>query len=84
MVYQRWLSKWKLFIAASGMANGFYIFIASSLSLSFLLLLYLNKLELFPSTIFGAVAAFFAYHAYRFAKEKFRFDLLERRLEVYE
>ena len=47
-------------------------------------LLYYKKFEMLPSTIFSSVAAYFAFHAYRFSREKFRLELFEKRWEIYE
>lgn len=43
-----------------------------------------DKAENIPSVLFSGLAAFFAFHAYLFTKEKFRLDLLEKRWSVYE
>ena len=64
--------------------HNFFILMSLGVALSFLLLKGLNKLELFPATLFSVVAICFSYHAYRFSKEKFRLDLFERRFEIYE
>jgi hypothetical protein len=60
-----------------------YIFMGLTVVSSFLLLWYLNKLEIFPATLFSVIAVFFSYHAYVFSKEKFRLDLFDRRVEIY-
>jgi hypothetical protein len=63
---------------------GFHILMTLGVAGSFLLLKGLNKLDLFPATLFSVVAICFSYHAYRFSKEKFRLDLFEKRFEIYQ
>lgn len=43
-----------------------------------------GKPEQIPTTLLSSVAVAFSYYAYRFSKEKFRLDLLDRRWEIYE
>jgi len=80
---RRTISAWKWSITTISF-YGFYIFMTLCIMGSFLLLYYLNKLEIFPATLFSVVAIGFSYHAYRFSKEKFRLDLFEKRFEIYE
>src|SRR5439155_18108455 len=74
---RRTIAAWKGSITTISL-HGFYIFMTTCIMGSFLLLYNLNKLDIFPTTLFSVVASFFSYHAYRFSKEKFRLDLFEK------
>lgn len=43
-----------------------------------------DRSDQIPTTLLSSVAVAFSYYAYRFSKEKFRLDLLDRRWEIYE
>lgn len=64
--------------------NRFYITLSIMFFLSLCVLIYVNKLEVLPITILGFMATVFSFLTYRYAKEKFRLDLLDRRFEIYE
>lgn len=51
---------------------------------SFVILLRVDKAEQIPTMTFSAIAAGFAYQAYKYTKEKFRLDLFEKRMSLYE
>lgn len=51
---------------------------------SIVFLIFDDKAEDIPPVLFSGLAAFFAFHAYLFTKERFRLDLLEKRWSVYE
>jgi len=42
-----------------------------------------DDLQNFPTLIISCLALGFSFHAYKFSKEKFRLDLLDRRWEIY-
>jgi hypothetical protein len=48
------------------------------------LLYKLDELRAFPTFSIACAALFFSYLAYKYTKEKFRFDLMDKRLEIYE
>lgn len=48
------------------------------------LLLYKDKSEQIPTILLSSIAVVFSAYAYKFSKEKFRLDLLDRRWEIYE
>ena len=62
----------------------FHICLLILITCSMAYLIYVDKTENIPSVFFSGLAAFFAFHAYLFTKEKFRLDLLEKRWAVYE
>jgi hypothetical protein len=49
-----------------------------------IVLLHENNSSQIPAILISSVALGFSYYAYRFSKEKFRLDLLDRRWEIYE
>lgn len=52
--------------------------------LAILILVYISKFEQIPTTLLSSIAVAFSAYAYKFSKEKFRLDLLDRRWEIYE
>lgn len=64
--------------------SAFHLCLLLLIAASMIFLIFSNKTENIPSVFFSGLAAFFAFHAYLFTKEKFRLDLLEKRWSVYE
>ncbi len=51
---------------------------------SVVIIVHAQKLEILPATFFSVSTALFSHLAYKFAKEKFRLDLFDKRWAVYE
>lgn len=48
------------------------------------LLFFINKLENWPTFTVAFIALSFSYFAYKFSKEKFRLDVMQQRIIIYE
>ncbi|NDE90300.1 MAG: hypothetical protein EB059_04060 [Alphaproteobacteria bacterium] len=59
------------------------VFYSIVVMVSILFLFHLKKAELIPTFFMSGTAAILSYSAYRYTKEKFRLDLLDKRVEIY-
>jgi len=62
----------------------FYLFYTSILITCILIIDKKDKWEVFPTFCIASVALVFSYYTYKSSKEKFRLDLMERRLIIYD
>jgi hypothetical protein len=74
-----WLSSKSLY-----QKNTFGTIIGTLFLVALLTSIYKVEIQLAYTIIFGSLTAFFSYGAFNFSMEKFRFDLLDKRWEIYQ